>query len=256
MCRYLTQRAHQSYPTSGILKLSDLSCADSLRLCLRLLLDRRKVASDDPFAMKTTTNIAGPGDHYCTATESPETNLARTDSSKLIGSVSGAGSKVAFDEAAQSTESFLKDPATISGKPYPARPDTIKFVQMPKTTENHTYRVFTNMPPDPTYSITRSLDQLNFHERLYRLLDSGSVASTQMIDWCFGGRAFYIRDVEGLLRRHLLQHFFGTNSIQRFRKQLVCHGYKRLVGNSTIYGNDCYYSEASIWHLRELYYAH
>lgn len=150
------------------------------------------------------------------------------------------------NETKGGSATFLDENPTISGKPYPARPDTIKFVQMPKTTTNHTYRVFTNMPPDPSYRIDlNTLDQLNFHEKLYSLLVALTNEQLRPIDWCHGGRAFCIRDVEKLLRAQHLQRYFGSNSIHRFRKQLVCYGYKQLTRNPAVYGADCYYSEVS-----------
>lgn len=146
------------------------------------------------------------------------------------------------DKTIRSKPPWIRE-QTISGKPYPIEPDVFKFVQMPKTITNHTYRIFSNIPFDPSFRMPLIVGQMNFHEKLYHLLTLDKDSRRDTIEWCFGGRAFCIRNLEGLLRLQLLQSLFGCNNIQRFRKQLNCFGYKRLTREEQTHGYDCYYSE-------------
>lgn len=180
----------------------------------------------------------------------PEPEMAGTTSSNRT-EVAQSGVQMQPDIstfAAIFTDDRSKDSVsedTISGKPFPTEPDVFQFVQTPKTTANHTYRIFSTIPPDPTYQIPVLIDQMNFHEKLYCLLSLDIETRQDTIKWCFGGRAFFIPDVGLLLRAMLLKHFFGHNNLQRFRKQLNDFGYKRLTQEESNYGSDCYYSEVS-----------
>lgn len=140
--------------------------------------------------------------------------------------------------------SGIDDDETISGKPFPARPSYIRFVQMPKTHQNHSYRDFTNMPRDPAgYVFPTQIEDMTFHEKLFHLLTYSTVQCRQAIDWCCHGRAFEIRNVEGLERLGILRCYFGFNGIQRFRKLLNNYGYKQLIRG--VGHSDRYYCEVS-----------
>lgn len=134
--------------------------------------------------------------------------------------------------------------ATISGKPYPARPTLIKIVQVPKLFENHTYRDFSEMPMDLEYRFPNSIEHMTFHERLYHLLTFSPVQYRQAICWCCHGRAFEFLHVDGLVLLGILRSYFGYNNIRRFRKQLSNHGYKQLTP-TLIVNNERFYSEVS-----------
>lgn len=148
----------------------------------------------------------------------------------------------ADDQTNRSRPPWMRE-ETISGKPFPFEPDVFKFVQMPKTTTNHTYRIFSTIPFDPSYRMPKVVGEMNFHEKLYCLLILDEDSRRNTVDWCYGGRAFCIRDPEQLVKLQLLQYYFGTNSIHRFRRQMNGFGYKRLTREETTYGFDCYYSE-------------
>lgn len=150
------------------------------------------------------------------------------------------------DRADSSVAADLSDfqEETISGKPYPARPEFFKFVRMPKTHANHTYRNFSNMPNDQLYTFPTRISDMNFHEKLYHLLCLSVVERGHAtIAWCHKGRAFYVPDVEKLTNSQLLQRYFEYNNIQRFRKQLCNYGYKSIIRDQDLFGADCYYSE-------------
>ena len=134
----------------------------------------------------------------------------------------------------------VQEEETISGNPYPARPSTIQFVQIPRTHVNHTYRDFAEMPSDPTSTIPSTIEQMTFHEKLYHLLTLDTFHIHRAIGWCSHGRAFQILSVEHLEHSGILRCYFGFNTIQRFRKQLNVHGYKLLTRARS---HETYYSE-------------
>ena len=110
---------------------------------------------------------------------------------------------------------------------YPARPDVVQYVNVPKTHINHTYRNFSNMPMDHSYVMPSIIDDMTFHEKLYSILSSATKTTREAINWCHHGRAFVINDATKLNRYGILAHF-GYNKVQRFRKDLCARGYKRL----------------------------
>lgn len=161
----------------------------------------------------------GPGDHQCTA----------------------------LDHAGHAGDAdillpMMNEEATISGKPFPARPNTIKYVHIAKTHTNHSYRDFTCMPMEPNYTFPGNVEQMTFHERLYHLLTLDTAQRRLAIDWCCHGRAFHILNVEYLEHLGILRCYFGFSSVQRLRKQFNNYGYKLLVRASS---SECYYSEVS-----------
>lgn len=104
------------------------------------------------------------------------------------------------------------------------------------------------MPIEEDYSYPTDTEQMTFHEKLYHMLTYTAVHNRQAIDWCCYGRAFVIKNADALVRLGLLRVYFGLASIQRFRTQLHCNGYRILVTQEvqTNGGSDCYYSEVSI----------
>ena len=141
-----------------------------------------------------------------------------------------------------------RNPYTISGKPYPVRPDTVKFVNVGKSFVNHTYRDFTSMPNDGNYVFPNTIESMNFHEKLYHLLTFNKATSSGVtIGWCCSGRAFRIRQAEALTGLGILRFYFGYNCMQRFQKDLNSNGYKQISRAS---GGTCFYSEVRTLRLQ------
>lgn len=158
--------------------------------------------------------------------------LSDTEVNSLEGH--GDGLKLPFDE----------DRSTISGKKYPSAPSTVKFVNVGKAFENHTYRDFTNIPKDDAYSLPVAIEEMSFHEKLYHLLSyNPTTRDGSIIGWCLHGRAFQVKHVKALESLGTIRCYFGFNSFKRFRKQLRNNGYKHI---SKALGGNCYYSEVGL----------
>lgn len=126
---------------------------------------------------------------------------------------------------------------------YPARPDVVKFVNAPKSHYNHTYRNFSNMPVDRSYTFPVNLSSMSFHEKLYHLLSTDNIGHRQSINWCPEGRSFEITSPQKLVRFGILHAYFGYGMMQQFRKELNKYGYKQLARDTGSLAR--YYSEVS-----------
>lgn len=132
---------------------------------------------------------------------------------------------------------------------YPTPPDVVQYVQMPKSTVNHTYLNFSETPKtDLNYSIPGDTSQMTFHEKMYTILSHPKLEYGEAIRWCRGGRAFEIVDVTALTRQGLLTEYFQFGTMPQFRRQLLCHGYRRLLRDVR---SETYYSEVSAPSFRD-----
>jgi HSF-type DNA-binding len=124
---------------------------------------------------------------------------------------------------------------------FPVQPNTIQVIKKPRTYVNHSYRDFSNVPPEDDYVIPTEVSEKTFYQKIYELLSMpGDGKEKKAMDWCVHGRAFSVarrvfHDSSGLL-----QSYLGHNRYNKFLKQLTNNGFRMITQ-----GRDCgcFYSE-------------
>lgn len=128
---------------------------------------------------------------------------------------------------------------------FPAQPNIIQVVNKPRTYVNHTYRDFSNVPPESGYVIPKDITEKTFSQKIYDMLSADQDNARHVIEWCTHGRAFRIVNPVFLENSGLFKAYFGHSRYTKILKQLTNHGFKRLTE-----GRDCgcFYSEVRVNH--------
>lgn len=72
------------------------------------------------------------------------------------------------------------------------------------------------------------------------MLSAETNTTREAVAWGRYGRTFQILDDTKLRHYGVLQFYFGYNKVERFKKELQTHGYKKLT---SLGSGDHYYSE-------------
>ena len=126
---------------------------------------------------------------------------------------------------------------------FPVQPDTIQIVNKPRTYVNHTYRDFSNVPPESGYVIPKDITEMTFSQKVHGMLSCDQEYARQAIEWCTHGRAFRIVSPVSLENSGLLKTYFGHSRYTTFLKQLTTYGFKRLTEGRD---SGCFYSEVRV----------
>mmetsp|Transcript_27329 Transcript_27329/g.57241 ORF Transcript_27329/g.57241 Transcript_27329/m.57241 type:complete len:334 (-) Transcript_27329:100-1101(-) len=110
---------------------------------------------------------------------------------------------------------------------YPVEPRVIQVVKKPKTYVDHSYRDFSQVPPDMKYQPPTSIEQMSFSEKVYDILCDDSYS--QCIQWLPHGRGFKITIPKRLEQSRVLQKYFAHNRFSSFLRQLNNHGFKHVT---------------------------
>jgi HSF-type DNA-binding len=125
---------------------------------------------------------------------------------------------------------------------FPVQPNTIQVIKKPRTYVNHSYRDFSNVPPEDgyQYTIPKNINEMTFSQKIFDLLSSNNEYAKQAIEWCSHGRAFRIVSPAFIENSGLLKTYFDHNRYTKFLRQLANHAFKRLTEGRD---SGCYYSE-------------
>lgn len=123
---------------------------------------------------------------------------------------------------------------------FPVKPSTIQVIKRPRTYVNHSYRDFSNVPPEAGDKIPANIAEKTFAQKVHDLLSSDNEFARQAIEWCTHGRAFRIISPNFLENSGLLKTYFDHGRHSKFLKQLVNYGFKRLTEGRD---SGCFYSE-------------
>ena len=124
---------------------------------------------------------------------------------------------------------------------YPVEPRVIQVVKKPKTYMDHSYRDFSQVPPEVGYVHPTSIDQMTFAQKVHHMLSDDTVSN--WIHWLPHGRAFKIAVPKRLEQSKTLQRYFGHNRYSSFLRQLNNHGLKHITKGAD---RNCYYHECML----------
>lgn len=124
---------------------------------------------------------------------------------------------------------------------YPVEPVVIQRIDKPRTHVNHSYRDFSQMPPETTKdTFPTDIADMSFSQKLFTLLTEPD--APRWIAWNPHGRSFRIIVPKLLEQSMLLQKYFGHNRYSSFLRQLTNYGFKHITKGVD---RNSYYHEVS-----------
>jgi hypothetical protein len=123
---------------------------------------------------------------------------------------------------------------------YPVKPVAIQRIDKPRTFVNHSYRDFSQVPPEETEKIPTDIESMTFSQKLFTLLNEPE--APRWISWNPHGRSFRVIVPKLLEQSMLLQKYFGHNRYSSFLRQLTNYGFKHITKGTD---RNSYYHEAS-----------
>ena len=162
---------------------------------------------------------------------------------------STASASTTTTAAAAAAKSRKKRPGRQPARPepqYPVDPVVIQHIDKPRTYVNHSYRDFSQIPPEtekPNECIiptNTSIHDMTFSQKLFTLLNEPE--APRWIAWNSHGRSFRILVPKLLEQSMLLQTYFGHNRYSSFLRQLTNYGFKHITKGVD---RNSYYHEVS-----------
>ncbi|GAX10545.1 hypothetical protein FisN_40Lh014 [Fistulifera solaris] len=133
-------------------------------------------------------------------------------------------------EKIQGTGTPKKRPGRKPAAPepfYPVKPVVIQRINKPRTFVNHSYRDFSQVPPEDTDKSPTDLESMTFSQKLFTLLNEPD--APRYIAWSPHGRSFRVIVPKLLEQSMLLQKYFGHNRYSSFLRQLTNYGFKHIT---------------------------
>ena len=168
--------------------------------------------------------------------------LAKLNDRANVGTMKGPGGDIA--NAAGNTKPSSATPAkkprrTKKVHSYPVEPVVISSIPKQKGVMNHSYRDFSNVPPELNYEAPASIEDMTFSQKVHHILSQEEYA--KMIRWNDHGRSFKVF-VPVMFERTICAKYFGHKRYSSFLRQLNNNGFKH-----TTKGDDrnSYYHEVS-----------
>jgi len=149
--------------------------------------------------------------------------------------------------AAPPPEASKKPPRKRRGpKPklkFPVEPVVIQTVPRRKEYINHSYRDFSNVPPDEDDNREKPLaiQDMTFSQKVHDILSHFEEFGA-CISWQPHGRAFQIR-IPADFEKRACPRYFGHKRYSSFLRQLNNHGFKHI---SKGVDRNCYYHEVCV----------
>jgi hypothetical protein len=130
---------------------------------------------------------------------------------------------------------------------YTVEPRVIQVIKKPKTYMDHTYRDFSQVPPELDYSHPTEIDDMAFSQKVHDMLSDEALQN--WITWMPHGRCFKILVPKRLEQSKTLIKYFGHNRYSSFLRQLNNHGFRHLTQGTDRNG---YYHECMLRGLPHL----
>lgn len=124
---------------------------------------------------------------------------------------------------------------------YPVEPQVIQVVKKPKTYTDHSYRDFSQVPPEADYKHPTNIDEMTFSQKVFHMLSDDALSN--WIHWLPHGRSFKIAVPKRLEQSQTLQRYFGHNRYSSFLRMLNNHGFKHITKGPD---RNCYYHECML----------
>ena len=124
---------------------------------------------------------------------------------------------------------------------YPVEPRVIQVVKKPKTYMDHSYRDFSQVPPEIGYAHPTNIADMTFSQKVHHMLSDEAISN--WIHWLPHGRAFRIAVPKRLEQSQTLQRYFGHNRYSSFLRELNNYGFKHLTTGPD---RNCYYHECML----------
>jgi hypothetical protein len=110
---------------------------------------------------------------------------------------------------------------------FPVEPRVIQIVNKPKSFMNHSYRDFSQVPPEEGYKAPAKIENMSFAEKVHRILSTPEYKD--WIGWLPHGRAFKVLVPKQLESNKILLNYFNHNRYSSFLRQLNNFGFKHLT---------------------------
>ena len=102
-----------------------------------------------------------------------------------------------------------------------------QIVNKPRTYTNHSYRDFSNVPPEDGYTHPTNVEDMTFAMKVHAILSQRDYS--QCIAWCDHGRAFKILVPVRLEQSKCLGKYFGHDRYSSFLRSLSNYGFKHIT---------------------------
>eukprot|EP00977_Amphora_coffeiformis_P026020 scaffold23644_cov183-Amphora_coffeaeformis.AAC.4 len=124
-----------------------------------------------------------------------------------------------------------------NGEDFPAKPTTIQVIKTPRGTMNHSYRDFSQVPPQKGYEHPKEIKDMSFAQKVHHILSNPD--NEKWISWMSHGRAFKVH-VPVLFETQVCPTYFNHKRYSSFLRELNNHGFKHLSKGQD---RNCYYHE-------------
>ena len=123
---------------------------------------------------------------------------------------------------------------------FPVQPLVVQLVKRPKSYVNHSYRDFSQIPPEEGYVAPVAVDQMTFAQKIHHMLSDPE--NGNVITWMTHGRAFKITAPKKLEKDILPRYIDGHCHYSSFLTKLRINGFKLLTEGKD---QGCHYHEVS-----------
>ena len=108
---------------------------------------------------------------------------------------------------------------------FPTMPVTIQSFKARRGIMNHSYRDFSQVPPDAGYKAPAKIEEMSFAQKVHHILSQPE--HEQFVSWMPHGRAFKVH-VPKVFEGSVLPTYFGHRRYSSFLRDLNKYGFKHI----------------------------